>query len=207
MIELWSWPAPSGQKVHILLEETGLPYTLMPVDTGAGGQVNQEFLSISPNYRIPAIVDSQGRNGPMKLSEAGAILIYLAEKAGNFIPVEAADRYVCLQWLMFQLGGVGPVFQHYRLGPEAARRNNPGAWESLDREVQRLVQVLEKRLQEDDYLAGTYSIADMAVYPWITGARMLDLKRFPATRRWAEKLAARPAVERGMALMQELREP
>lgn len=206
MIELWSWPIPSGQKVHILLEETGLPYTVTPVNTAAGGQVNQEFLNIAPNYRIPAIVDRQGRQGPMKLSEAGAILIYLAEKAGNFIPFDPAARYLCLQWLIFQMSGVGPAFQRYHQCRDTARQGGQAALEPVRREVQRLVRVLEKRLEEDDYLAGTYSIADMAVYPWICVARGIDLEAFPATRRWAEKLASRPAVERGMVLMQELRE-
>ncbi len=196
MIELWSWPAPSGRQVHILLEETGLPYTLIPVNTRVGEQFSEDFSAITPNYRIPAIFDPQGRNGPTKLFEAGAILIYLAEKAGNFIPVDPAARYVCLQWLMFQLCGLAPAFQQY---------HDIGACHN---EVNRLVGVFEKRLEEDDYLAGTYSIADMAAYPWIAAATDWDinLDGFPATRRWAEKLASRPAVERGMALMLELQE-
>ena len=200
MIELWSWPAPNGQKVHILLEETGLPYTVTPVNTGATDQMNQDLLDITANYRIPAILDRQGRQGPMKLCEAGAILIYLAEKAGNFIPVDPDGRYICLQWLMFQLGGIGPAFQHY------SQRGSAGTAEPLSQEIQRLVGVLEKRLEEDDYLAGTYSIADMAVYPWIAAAsaQAINLDAFPATQCWAEKFAARPAVGRGMMLMQEL---
>lgn len=202
MIELWSWPVPNGQKVHILLEETGLPYTVTPVNTGATDPLNRDLLDITANYRIPAILDSQGRQGPMKLCEAGAILIYLAEKAGNFIPVDPDARYVCLQWLMFQLGGIGPAFQQY------SQRGSAGTAEPLSQEAQRLVGVLEKRLEEDDYLAGTYSIADMAAYPWIAAAsaRAINLDAFPATQRWAEKLAARPAVARGMTLMQELQE-
>ena len=202
MIELWSWPVPNGQKVHILLEETGLPYTVTPVNTDATDQLNRDLLDITANYRIPAILDSQGRQGPMKLCEAGAILIYLAEKAGNFIPVDPDARYVCLQWLMFQLSGIAPAFQQY------SQRGSPGMAEPLSQEAQRLVGVLEKRLEEDDYLAGTYSIADMAVYPWIAAAsaRAINLDAFPATQRWAEKLAARPAVARGMTLMQELQE-
>jgi GSH-dependent disulfide-bond oxidoreductase len=207
MIELWSWPAPNGQKVHILLEETGLPYTVTPVNTGATDQMNQDLLDITTNYRIPAILDSQGRQAPMKLCEAGAILIYLAEKAGNFIPVDPDARYICLQWLMFQLSGIGPAFQHYRQH-SSTEENNPATVEPLTQEVQRLVGVLEKRLEEDDYLAGTYSIADMAVYPWIAAAsaQAINLDAFPATKRWTEKLAARPAVGRGMTLMQELQE-
>ena len=205
MIELWSWPAPAGQQVHILLEETGLPYTATPVDTEAAG-FNAEFAGIAPNYRVPAMIDPQARHGRLTLSEPGAILIYLAEKAGNFIPVDPAGRYLCLQWLMFQLGGIGPAVQHYhRLG---AGPGNDAVREPFSREVQRLLTVLEKRLEADDYLAGTYSIADMAAYPWIAAgsAQPVALDGFPATRRWAEKLAGRPAVERGMALMQELQE-
>jgi GSH-dependent disulfide-bond oxidoreductase len=207
MIELWSWPTPNGQKVHILLEETGLPYKVVPVDIGAGAQFTSEFLSITPNRRIPAIVDQAGTNNALKLFESGAILIYLAEKAGNFIPVDTAARYICLQWLMFQMGGVGPMFGQYSHFANYAPEKIPYAIARYQNEAQRLMGVLEKRLGEDDYLAGTYSIADMAAYPWVNAAakQAINLDAYSAVKRWADKIAARPAVERGMALMQEFR--
>jgi GST-like protein len=196
MIELWSWPAPQGRPVHILLEETGLPYSLMPVDTRAAAQIDQDFLGITANYRIPAIVDPQAGHGRLQLAEPGAILIYLAEKAGNFIPTEAEARFSCLQWLMFSLGGLAPALQHDApMGAEAGRNLA---------ELRRLLNVLEQRLQAEDYLAGIYSIADMAAYPWIAAVQAIDLESFPATRRWADRLANRPAVGRGMTLMREL---
>ena len=156
MIELWSWPTPSGQKVHILLEETGLPYKLMPMDAEA-----------APDKRIPAIIDPGSGHGRLRLSEPGAILFYLAEKAGNFIPTEPAARYLCLQWTMFQIAGLGPAFQHYHYFSSAAPEKSPMAIKRFKRVLQRLAGELEKRLTEDDVLAGTYSIADMAVYPSI----------------------------------------
>lgn len=196
MIELWSWPTPNGQKVHILLEETGLPYKVMPMDADA-----------APKKRITAIIDPASVHGPIKLSEPGAILFYLAEKAGNFIPTEPAGRYLCLQWTMFQISGLGPAFQHYRYFSQTAPEKSPLAIKRFKKVIQRLAGVLEKRLAEDDALAGTYSIADMAVYPSIAAAaaQAINLEAYPAIKRWADKMAARPAVARGMALMQEAR--
>ncbi len=192
MIELWSWPTPSGQKVHILLEETGLPYKLMPMDADA-----------APNKRIPVIIDPASTQGPIKLSESGAILLYLAEKAGNFIPTDMAARYMCLQWTMFQIAGLGPAFQHYHYFSQTAPEKSPMAIKRFKQVIQRLAGVLEKRLAEDDALAGTYSIADMAVYPSVAAAAAgaINLDAYPATKRWADKMAARPAVARGMALL------
>jgi GSH-dependent disulfide-bond oxidoreductase len=193
MIELWSWPTPNGQKVHILLEETGLPYKVMPMDADA-----------APKKRITAIIDPASAHGPIKLSEPGAILFYLAEKAGNFIPTDPASRYLCLQWTMFQISGLGPAFQHYRYFSHTAPEKSPLAIKRFKKVIQRLAGVLERRLAEDDALAGTYSIADMAVYPSIAAAaaQAINLDAYPAIKRWADKMAARPAVARGMALMQ-----
>jgi GST-like protein len=204
VIELWSWPAPSARPVHILLEETGLPYCINPVNTASEGQIDQEFLSIAPIYRVPAIVDLQNRHLPVKLFETGAILIYLAEKAGNFIPPDPASRYLCLQWLMFQTSGLGPQVDHYHRLMADSGFSAAGAHVAL--EIQRLAQVLEQQLAQEDYLAGTFSIADMAAYPWIAEAatQAISLEAFPAIRRWADRLASRPAVARGMALMREL---
>lgn len=203
MIELWSWPTPNGQKVHIMLEETGLPYKIVPVNIGASEQFSPDFVSITPNNKIPAIIDQDAPNGALKLFESGAILIYLAEKAGNFIPVDPASRYLCLQWLMFQMGGIGPMAGQYYHFSRSAPEKIPYAIERYGKETQRLTSVLEKRLAEEDYLAGTYSIADMATYPWLHAAAMeaIDLEAYPATKRWHDRIAARPAVERGMALM------
>jgi GST-like protein len=209
MIELYSWPTPNGQKVHIALEETGLPYRTVPVNISAGEQFSPEFLAINPNHRIPAIIDLQGPGGALPLFESGAILIYLAEKAGNFIPVDAAGRYTCLQWLMFQMGGIGPMFGQFAHFNVYAPEKLPYAIERYKKESQRLVGVLEKRLKQDDYLAGTYSIADMAAYPWVHAAatRSFDWEPYPAVKRWHDAIAARPAVERGMALLAEHRRP
>jgi GST-like protein len=207
MIELWSWPTPNGQKVHIALEETGLPYKTVPVNIGAGAQFSPEFLAINPNHRIPAIIDPQGPGGRIALFESGAILIYLAEKAGNFIPVDPANRYTCLQWVMFQMGGIGPMFGQYNHFANYAPEQLPYAIERYKKESQRLAGVLEKRLNQEAYLAGTYSIADMMTYPWIhaAAARAFDWEPFPALKRWHDAIAARPAVERGMALLSEHR--
>jgi len=205
VIELWSWPAPSARPVHILLEETGLPYRITPVNTGSEGQIDREFLSIAPNYRVPAIVDPQNGHAPLLLFEAGAILIYLAEKAGNFIPLDPASRYLCLQWLMFQTSCLGPAVEHYHRRMAADDGISAGL-APVAQEVQRLAQVLEQQLAREDYLAGTFSIADMAAYPWIAAAaaQAISLEAYPAISRWADRLASRPAVGRGMALMQEL---
>jgi GST-like protein len=207
MIELWSWPTPNGQKVHIALEETGLPYKTIPVNIGAGDQFSPDFLAITPNHRIPAIVDPHGPGGRLSLFESGAILIYLAEKAGNFIPVDPALRYTCLQWLMFQMGGIGPIFGQYNHFAHHAPEPLPYAIERYHRESQRLAYVLEKRLTQESYLAGTYSIADMACFPWIRAAatHAFDWAPYPAIKRWHDAIAARPAVERGVALLSEHR--
>ena len=208
MIELWSWSTPNGQKVHIALEELGLPYRAMPVDIGAGEQFKPEFLDINPNHRIPAIVDPDGPGGKLQLFESGAILIYLAEKAGRLIPADPAARYVCLQWLMFQMGGVGPMFGQWNHFATYAPEEIPYAIERYGREVRRLYGVLEKRLAVAEYLAGDeFSIADIATFPWVRTPekRNIDFAEFPNVARWHDAIAARPAVERGLALLSEHR--
>jgi GST-like protein len=186
-----------------------LNYQVVPVDIGAGAQFSPEFLAITPNHRIPAIIDQDGPGGPLKLFESGVILIYLAEKAGNFIPTDPAARYTCLQWLMFQMAGIGPIFGQYGHFARYAPEKLPYAITRYEREARRLVRVLDKRLSEDDFLAGTYSIADMAAYPWIHAAAgsSFDLDAVPAVKRWHDTIAARPAVERGMALLADQRRP
>ena len=204
-IQLWSWPTPNGHKVHIALEELELPYEVVPVDIGAGDQFKPEFLAITPNHRIPAIVDPDGPDGrPLALFESGAILIYLAEKAGSLLPADPAARYACLQWLMFQMGGVGPMFGQWNHFAVYAPEKLPYAIERYSNEVGRLHRVLEKRLQAAPYLAGAeYSIADIATFPWVRNPdrRGIDLSAYPAVRRWHDAIAARPAVQRGVAVL------
>ena len=209
MIELWSWPTPNGQKVHIALEELGLEYSVVPVDIGAGEQFSPAFLALTPNHRIPAIIDSDGPGGrELRLFESGAILIYLAEKSGHLLPAEPSARYTALQWLMFQMGGVGPMFGQYNHFASYAPERLPYAIERYTSEVRRLHRVLDRRLSDSAFLAdGDYGIADIATFPWVTGAekRGIDLADYPAVRRWHDAIAARPAVQRGMAVLADRR--
>jgi GST-like protein len=212
-IQIWTWPTPNGHKVHILLEELieegrGLPYEVVPVAIGKGEQFRPEFLAITPNHRIPAIVDPEGPAGaPLTLFESAAILIYLAEKAGSrLIPADPATRYTALQWLMFQMGGVGPMFGQYGHFANYAVDKLPYAIERYGNEVARLHRVLDKRLGEAAYLAGPdYSIADIATFPWIRNPerRNVDLAQYPNVARWHDAIAARPAVCRGVAVLAE----
>ena len=207
-IQVWTWPTPNGHKVHIMLEELGLPYEVIPVNIGAGEQFRPEFLAITPNHRIPAIVDPEGpEGGPFPLFESAAILIYLAEKTGSaLLPTSGTARYRCLQWVMFQMGGVGPMFGQYNHFANYATEKLPYAIERYTNEVARLHRVLEKRLTESPYLAGPeYSIADICTFPWIRNAdrRGIDLAEYPAVKRWHDDIAARPAVQRGVAVLAE----
>ncbi len=207
MIEVWTWPTPNGHKVHIMLEEGGLPYKVVPVNIGQGEQFKEEFLAITPNHRIPAIVDPEGPGGKrFSLFESGAILIYLAEKTGKLIPADPASRYTCLQWLMFQMGGVGPMFGQYNHFAAYAPEKIPYAIERYTNEVKRLHRVLDQRLGESEYLAGAdYSIADIATFPWVRNParRGIDLADYPHVRRWHDAIAARPAVMRGVEVLSE----
>jgi len=204
-MEVWTWPTPNGHKVHIALEELGLPYRVVPVNIGAGEQFTPDFLAITPNHRIPALVDPQGPGGKrLALFESGAILIYLAEKAGKLIPTDPAERYNCLQWLMFQMGGVGPMFGQYGHFHTYAPEKLPYAMARYAKEVVRLHRVLEKRLLQSEFLAGEkYSIADIATFPWIRlpERRAIQLADFPAVLRWHDAIAARPAVRRGVEVL------
>ncbi|HEX3349676.1 MAG TPA: glutathione binding-like protein [Acetobacteraceae bacterium] len=209
MIEVWSWPTPNGHKVHIALEELGLPYTVIPVNIGSGDQFRPEFLAITPNHRIPAIVDPDGPNGKkIELFESGAILIYLAEKTGKLMPTDPHAHYICLQWLMWQMGGVGPMFGQYNHFANYAPENLPYAIERYSNEVMRLYRVLEKRLSQAEYLAGDeYSIADIASYPWTRNPdnRGVSVESLPNVKRWLETIGARPAVQRGVQVLADRR--
>ena len=208
-IDLYYWPTPNGWKATIILEETGLPYKLVPVDITSGDQFEQEFLRISPNNKIPAIVDPEGPDGePMSLAESGAILIYLAEKSGRFLPGTPREGYLVLQWLMFQTGHVGPMLgqaHHFRgYAPEKI----PYAIERYTDEAARLYGVMDRRLSETEYFAGEeYTIADMAIYPWLVSHEKQgqDLEDYPALKRWYEGIESRPAVNRALEVGKELR--
>ena len=202
MIQLYTWATPNGKKVSIMLEEVGLPYEVHPINIAKGDQLKPEYLAINPNNKIPAIIDSDGPDGnPLKLFESGAILMYLAEKTGKFLPQEMVKRYEVIQWLMFQMGGVGPMFGQanyfYRLEEKV-----PFAIERYYKEAIRLYKVLEQTLGKRDYLAGEYSIADVATYPWVGrhDGHNVKLEEFPNVKRWFDATSQRPPVKRGMAV-------
>lgn len=211
MIEVYSWATPNGHKVHILLEECGLPYRVHGIDIGAGDQFKPEFLAISPNNKIPAIVDSEGPDGnPISLFESGAILLYLAGKTGRFLPADTRGKYQVLEWLMFQMGGVGPMLgqtHHFRIyAPEKI----PYAIDRYTNEARRLYGVMNKRLGQSKYLGGnSYSIADIAVFPWLRSWKNqgIDWADFPHLKGWFDEIAARPAVQRGVEVLAAQRKP
>jgi GST-like protein len=208
VIDLYTWPTPNGRKVNIMLEETGLPYTVHPVNTQAGDQFKPEFLKINPNNKIPAIIDRNGPGDkPFALFESGAILIYLAEKSGKFLPYEPTAKYTTLQWLMFQMGGVGPMFGQAGYFRSATDKQQ-GAIDRFTNEVNRLYKVMNQRLGQSEYLAGErYTIADIATWPWASNPerRGVDMALYPHVQRWYEGILARPAVQRGMALLADER--
>jgi len=199
MIDLYYWPTPNGHKISIMLEECGLEYTVKRVDIGAGDQFDPEFLAISPNNRMPAIVDS---DTSLSIFEGGAILIYLAEKAGMLLPTEARERFEVLQWLFWQAGGLGPMAGQLSHFVNYVQEDQPYAHQRYSNEYDRLLAVMEVRLRDREFLAGDYSIADIASFPWVIPYRRLgnDLDKFPNLRRWFDTLKARPAVQRGVDL-------
>ena len=207
-LDLYYWPTPNGWKVSIMIEETETPYNLIPVNIMAGDQFKPEFLKISPNNKIPAIVDNSGLDGnPISIFESGAILFYLAEKTGRFLPGNLGDRYTIIQWLMFQMGGVGPMLgqaHHFR---QYAPEKIPYAIQRYTNEASRLYCVLDKQLSQVEYIAGNYSIADIAIYPWIVSHKKQgqNLADFPHLKGWFETVGQRPAVSRGLAVLSESR--
>ncbi len=212
MIDLYTWPTPNGHKVQIMLEECGLPYAVHPVDIGAGEQFSTRFLEISPNNKIPAIVDSDGPDGrPIPLFESGAILVYLAGKTGRFLPRSTRGRYEVLQWLMFQMGGVGPMLgqaHHFRIyAPEPI----PYAIDRYTKEAARLYRVLDRRLAATGAFLGgrQYSIADIATWPWIRShaSQGIDLADYPGVKRWYETIGKRAAVVRALTVLADRRKP
>lgn len=208
MIDLYYWPTPNGWKISIILEECGLEYRMIPVNIGEGEQFDPEFLKISPNNRMPAIVDHDGPGGaPYHLMETGAILIYLADKSGKFLPTEPAARYRVIEWLMWQMGGVGPMFGqngHFKL---YATEDIPYAKKRYLDESNRLYGVLDRRLEGREFVADDYSIADMSLMPWFMLHRMqgIVMDDYPNVKRWYQGLKERPAVRRGVDLGRDLR--
>lgn len=198
MIELHYWPTPNGHKVTIFLEETGLPYEIKPVDISSGDQFKPDFLRFSPNNRMPAIIDHAPTDGgePITVFESGAILVYLAEKTGRFLPQETRARKMVLEWLFWQVGGIGPMAGQNHHFVQYAPEKVPYAMNRYVNETNRLYGVLERRLQGREWLADDYSIADMAVYPWVVPwkSQRQDLDAFPNLRRWFDTMRARPAV-------------
>jgi GSH-dependent disulfide-bond oxidoreductase len=205
MIDLYSWATPNGRKIHVMLEECGLEYNAHAVNIGKGEQFEPDFLKISSNNRIPAITDSDGPDGkPISLFESGAILMYLAEKTGNFLPEEPRARYETLQWLMFQMGGVGPMFGQSNHFSHYAVNKIPYAIDRYVNESKRLYGVIDKRLGDVEYLAGAeYTIADIATHPWVQGfeRRGVDPNDYPNVKRWVEVIHERPAVKLGIQVL------
>jgi GSH-dependent disulfide-bond oxidoreductase len=211
MIDLYSWPTPNGHKIHIMLEECELPYAVHAVDIGAGDQFKPDFLAISPNNKIPALVDTDGPDGkPISLFESGAILMYLAGKTGRFMPESTRGRYEMLQWLMFQMGGVGPMLgqaHHFRIyAPEKIDY----AYDRYTNEAKRLYGVMDKQLKRSAFIAGkAYTIADMAIYPWLRSWQNqgIDWKDYPKLKAWFDRIGERPAVQRAVTVLADRRKP
>ena len=205
MIDLFYWPTPNGWKISIFLEEAEVPYNVVPVNIAAGQQFEPGFLKISPNNRMPAITDPDGPGGkPISIFESGAILVYLGEKFGKFYPQEPHAKFETLQWLFWQMGGVGPMFgqaAHFRrYAPEPI----PYAIDRYVNESKRLTRVLDERLADRPFVAGEYSIADMAIFPWIWALKeAIGVEEFKNVDRWARELRARPPVERGLEVMKD----
>ncbi|MDZ4073285.1 MAG: glutathione binding-like protein [Hylemonella sp.] len=211
MIDVYSWATPNGHKVHIMLEECGLPYRVHPINIGTGDQFKPEFLKISPNNKIPALVDDKGPDGqPISLFESGAILLYLASKTGKFLPRSDRQKFEVLQWLMFQMGGVGPMLgqaHHFRIyAPEKIEY----AVNRYTNEAKRLYGVMDRQLTTHRYIAGDeYTIADIAIFPWLRSWQNqgIDWADYPSLKKWFDAIAARPAVMRGVQVLADQRKP
>ena len=203
MIDCYTWKTSNGRKVTIMLEEIQIPYKLHPIDIGKDDQFKPDYVKLNPNSKIPTIIDQDGPGGkPFRVIESGAILMYLAEKTGKLMPSETRARYEVIQWVMFQMGGVGPNFGQMHHFNRAAKEKVPYALNRFGIEVKRLYGVLNSRLGEGPYLAGDYSIADICTYPWVVRHEWqnVDLNEFPNVKRWYDAISARPAVQKGLEL-------
>ena len=207
MIDFHYWPTPNGWKVSIMLEECGLPYRMIPVNIGKGEQHTPEFLAISPNGRMPAIVDHDAKGGPLSIFESGAILLHLAQRAGRFAPVGARERTALMEWLFWQVGNLGPMAGQLSHYVNYAQGEHPYSHGRYAGEYRRCLEVLERRLADRDYILGDYSIADMAAWPWVLIAKPLgqSLDNLPNVTRWRTAIKDRPAVRRGVDLGKEMR--
>jgi GSH-dependent disulfide-bond oxidoreductase len=211
LIDLYTWPTPNGHKIHIMLEETGTPYRVIPVDIGAGDQFKPEFLKISPNNKMPAMVDTDGPEGkgkPFALAESGAMLFYLASKTGKFLPTGLRERWQVMQWVMFQMGHIGPMLgqAHHFLGyaPEKIEY----AMNRYKNEANRLYGVVDRRLRESRYIAcDAYTIADMATVPWLRAPERqgVNIDEYPTLKRWRDAILERPAVQRALQVLADRR--
>jgi GSH-dependent disulfide-bond oxidoreductase len=202
VIQLYTWGTPNGKKVSIMLEEIGMPYEVFPINIGQRDQFKPEYLEINPNNKIPSIIDTDGPGGkPFTIFESGAILMYLAEKSGKLWPADIRQRYTVIQWLMFQMGGIGPMFGQANYFYRQEEKNS-GAIERFRKEALRLYGVLDKELARRDYLAGEYSIADIATYTWVGrhDGHHVQLEEFPNVKRWFDAISKRAAVQRGMEI-------
>jgi GST-like protein len=211
MIELYTWPTPNGHKIHIMLEETGLEYHVIPVDIGKGEQFDPEFLKISPNNKMPAMIDPDGPGGkPFALAESGAMLFYLAAKTGKFLPRDLADRWRVMQWVMTQMGHVGPMLGQAHHFLQYAPEKIEYAMNRYRNEARRLYGVLNNQLKDREWLAcDEYTIADMATMPWLRAPERqgVDIEEYPHVKRWRDKIAARPAVKRAVEVLADRRRP
>jgi len=211
MIDLYTWPTPNGHKIHIMLEETGLPYRVIPIDIGAGDQFKPEFLKISPNNKMPAMVDSDGPGGkPMALAESGAMLFYLASKTGKFLPEDIRKRWQVMQWVMFQMGHIGPMLGQAHHFLQYAPEKIEYAMNRYRNEANRLYGVVERRLAESKFVAcDEYTIADMSIMPWMRFPERqgVEIDEYPNVKRWRDGIAARPAVQRAVQVLADRRRP
>jgi GST-like protein len=205
VIDLYTWTTPNGRKASIMLEEVGIPYETHSVDIGKDEQFKPEFLKISPNNRIPAIVD---RDNNFSLMESGAILLYLAEKTGKLLPTDKQKRFRVTEWLMWQMGGVGPMLGQVHHFVKYNKGKAPYAEERYLKEAQRLYGVLDKQLKDNEYMAGEYSVADIATWPWISRYdwQTIDLAQYPNVKRWYLAVANRPAVQKGYHIPKKVQE-
>ena len=210
MIELYYWTTPNGHKATIFLEESETPYRIHPVNISKGEQFGEDFLQISPNNKIPAILDTEPNDGgaPISVFESGAVLQYLAEKTGKFLPEDIRGRMDTMQWLFWQMGGLGPMAGQNHHFVQYAPEKIPYAMERYVKETNRLYGVLNKRLADREFIAGAYSIADMASYPWVVPyeRQQQNLDDFPHLKRWFHSIAARPAVQKAYAIAREINE-
>jgi GSH-dependent disulfide-bond oxidoreductase len=209
LIDLYTWPTPNGHKIHIMLEETGLEYRVHPIDIGAGEQFKPEFLAISPNNKIPAMVDQRGPGGkPLALAESGAMLFYLASKTNKFLPSDVRARWEVMQWVMFQMGHIGPMLGQAHHFLQYAPEKIEYAMNRYRNEANRLYGVVDRRLEENEWIAGgEYSIADMSIMPWLRFPERqgVDIDDYPNLKNWRDRIAARPAVKKALEVLADRR--